>query len=87
MTALCAHRQVSWKTGCKWIARDAEEGRRGLADRSRAPQHFPHKIPDAMAAPLCASRNRYDEWGARKPLTVRTARATVGIHGLSHLSV
>ena len=39
MTALCAHRQISRKTGYTWIARDAEEGRRGLVDRSRAPHH------------------------------------------------
>ena len=42
MTELCAHAQVSRKTGYKWIAREAEEGRRGLADRSRAPHHCPH---------------------------------------------
>jgi transposase len=70
MTALCAHRQISRKTGYKWIAREAEEGRRGLADRSRAPHHGPHKISDEMATLLCAFRIKHDDWGARKILKV-----------------
>ena len=53
MTELCAHYQISRKTGYKWIARAAEEGRRGLADRSRAPHHCPHKISAEMATLLC----------------------------------
>ena len=37
MADVCARYGVSRPTGYKWIARYAEEGRRGLADRSRAP--------------------------------------------------
>ena len=37
MADVCARYGVSHTTGLKWIARCAEEGRRGLADRSRAP--------------------------------------------------
>lgn len=74
MTALCAHYQISRKTGYKWIAREAEEGRRGLADRSRAPHHCPHKISDEMAALLCEFRIKHDDWGARKLLTVLQTR-------------
>lgn len=70
MTELCAHRQISRKTGYKWIAREKEEGRRGLADRRRAPHHCPHKITDEMAALLCAFRVKPDDWGARKLLKV-----------------
>jgi len=73
-TALCAHRQISRKTGYKWIARAAEEGRRGLADRSRAPHHCPHKMSDEMAALLCEFRIQHDDWGARKLLKVLKAR-------------
>lgn len=74
MTELCAHFQISRKTGYKWIAREAEEGRRGLADRSRAPHHCPHKISDEMATLLCECRIQHDDWGARKLLTVLQRR-------------
>lgn len=74
MTELCAHFQISRKTGYKWIAREAEEGRRGLADRSRAPHHCPHKISDEMATLLCEFRIQHDDWGARKLLTVLQRR-------------
>ena len=74
MTELCAHFQISRKTGYKWIAREAEEGRRGLADRSRAPHHCPHKISDEMATLLCEFRIKHDDWGARKLLTVLQRR-------------
>src|SRR5438477_7912139 len=35
MTQLCARYGISRKTGYKWLARYADEGRRGLGDRSR----------------------------------------------------
>ncbi len=73
-TELCAHRQISRKTGYKWVARAAAEGRRGLADRSRAPHHCPHKMSDEMAALLCEFRIKHDDWGARKLLKVLQAR-------------
>lgn len=74
MTELCAHYQISRKTGYKWIDREAEEGRRGLADRSRAPHHCPHKISDEMATLLCEFRIKHDDWGARKLLKVLQGR-------------
>lgn len=74
MTDLCAHYLISRKTGYKWIDREAEEGRRGLADRSRAPHHCPHKISDEMATLLCEFRIRHDDWGARKLLKVLQRR-------------
>ncbi|MHB1298736.1 MAG: helix-turn-helix domain-containing protein [Gemmatimonadaceae bacterium] len=74
MTELCAHAQISRKTGYKWIAREAEEGRRGLADRSRAPHHCPHDISDEMATLLCEFRIKHDDWGARKLLKVLKGR-------------
>ena len=37
MTELCARFQVSRRVGYKWVGRYDAEGRRGLADRSRAP--------------------------------------------------
>ena len=74
MTELCAHYQISRKTGYKWIDREAEEGRRGLADRSRAPHHCPHKISGEMATLLCEFRIKHDDWGARKLLKVLQGR-------------
>ena len=74
MTELCAHYQISRKTGYKWIDREAEEGRRGLADRSRAPHHCPHKISAEMATLLCEFRIKHDDWGARKLLKVLQGR-------------
>ena len=44
MTELCARNGVSRRIGYKWRARFAEEGRRGLANRSRVPHSCPHKI-------------------------------------------
>lgn len=74
VTQLCAHYDVSRKTGYKWIARGEAEGRRGLADRSRAPHHCPHKISDDMATLLCEFRERHEDWGARKLLKVLRRR-------------
>lgn len=45
MAEVCARYGVSRPTGYKWIARYAEEGRRGLADRSRAPQAARKRSP------------------------------------------
>ena len=70
MAELCARYGVSRPTGYKWIARYAEEGRRGLGDRSRAPQTCPHKISTPMTELLCAAREAHPFWGARKLLVV-----------------
>jgi transposase InsO family protein len=49
-----------------WVERFEEEGRRGLADRSRAPHHCPHKVDGAVAELLCEARRRHPSWGAEK---------------------
>lgn len=48
MTELCARYGVSRKTGYKWLRRYEAAGLPGMADRSRAPPHCPHRL----AAPL-----------------------------------
>ena len=68
MAALCARYGISRKTGYKWLARYAEEGRQGLGDRSRAPHHCPHRIPEALATLLCITRRHHPDWGAGKLL-------------------
>jgi putative transposase len=74
MAEVCARHGVSRTTGYKWIARYAEEGRRGLGDRSRAPHTCPHKLPAAMTDLLCTMREAHPFWGARKLLAVLLAR-------------
>ena len=68
MAELCARHGVSRKTGYKWITRYAEEGRRGLGDRSRAPQTCPHRLAAATATLLVTARTAHPFWGARKLL-------------------
>jgi putative transposase len=70
MSELCARYGVSRRIGYKWLARYDAEGRRGLADRSRAPHHFPHTISPAVAELLVTERQAHPHWGARKLLTV-----------------
>jgi transposase InsO family protein len=74
MSELCARYGVSRKIGYKWLARYEDEGRRGLADRSRAPHRCPHKIADAMAELLVEAREAHPFWGARKLLRVLADR-------------
>jgi transposase InsO family protein len=66
MTELCARHGVSRKTGYKWLARYAAEGASGLAERSHVPHHCPHRIADALAALLVATRRVHPSWGPAK---------------------
>jgi len=68
VTELCARYGISRKTGYKTLDRFAEYGRRGLADRSRAPHHCPHRIVPEIADLLCATRRKHPDWGAGKLL-------------------
>jgi transposase InsO family protein len=74
MSELCARYGVSRRIGYKWLARYDTEGRRGLADRSRAPHRCPHKIAEAMAELLVGAREAHPFWGARQLLHVLAAR-------------
>ena len=74
MAELCARYGVSRRIGYKWLARYAEEGKRGLADRSRAPHTCPHKIRPVLAELLCEFRRSHPDWGARKLLKVLRGR-------------
>jgi transposase InsO family protein len=68
MTELCARYGVSRKTGYKWLARYEAGGLPGLADRSRAPQHCPHRLAGSLARLLCQARRTHPSWGPRKLL-------------------
>lgn len=63
MQELCDRYAISRKTGYKWVARVAEEGRRGLQNRSRAPHSCPHQTPAAIAALIVAARRAHPDWG------------------------
>jgi putative transposase len=68
MTELCARNHISRKTGYKWLTRYATEGARGLGERSHAPHVCPHRIADAMADLLVATRKTHPSWGPAKLL-------------------
>lgn len=64
---------VARKTIYKWLERHDAAGVAGLADRSRAPQHCPHKLSAEVIAEIIAARQRWN-WGPRK-LRVKLAAA------------
>lgn len=68
MTELCARYGISRTTGYECLERFEQEGRRGLAPRSRAPHHCPHRMPADVAELLCATRRKHPDWGAGKLL-------------------
>ena len=70
MTELCDQYGISRKAGYKWVARFAEAGRAGLADRSRRPRHSPRATDPTVVAQLCAARRRHPTWSARKLIAV-----------------
>jgi putative transposase len=63
---LCARYGISEKTGYKWRARFLADGPAGLADRSHAPQHCPHRMAPHLVDWLCDERRRHPTWGVRK---------------------
>src|SRR5262245_30100085 len=70
MSELCARYGVSRRVGYKWLARYEADGRRGLADRSRAPQHCPHRTNARICELLITARMQHPGWGAKKLLRV-----------------
>ena len=74
MVELCARYGVSRRIGYKWLARFAEDGRRGLADRSRRPHTCPTAIRPVLTELLCEFRRLHPDWGARKLLHVLRSR-------------
>ena len=74
MTELCERYGVSRPTGYKWVERYREEGPAGMAERSRAPAHCPHRTPGRLEEQIVAARASYG-WGARKLLEVLRRRA------------
>ena len=50
----------------KWLARHDVDGMKGLADRSRAPLHIPHRTEEKVAAKIIEFRRRFPFMGPRK---------------------
>src|SRR5439155_27119269 len=51
-----------------WLARYADVGVAGLAERSRAPHRCTHRIAPAVAAAIVEARRQDPSWGPRKLL-------------------
>jgi len=96
MSELCRHFGISRKTGYKWWRRYYADGVAGLSDRSRAPEHHPRAVDEALIGPIVALRHRYPTWGPRKikawledhePAVKWPAASTIGsvldAHGLT----
>src|SRR3954467_15849437 len=60
--------QVARKTAYKWIGRYDAEGRPGLQDRSRAPQHSPQSLDERTVKAILEVRRKHPTWG---PLKIR----------------
>ena len=74
MVELCARYHVSRRIGYKWLGRFANDGKRGLVDRSRRPHTCPTAVRSVLTELLCEFRRLHPAWGARKLLKVLRGR-------------
>jgi transposase-like protein len=63
---LCRRFGVSPTIGYRLLARWRADGKAGLADRSRRPQHSPGRSAAAMERLVLAVRDEHPAWGGRK---------------------
>jgi transposase InsO family protein len=66
VSQLCRVYGISRKTGYKWLARFADKGKAGLADRSRRPQHSPRQSQAELERLVVSARQQFPSWGGRK---------------------
>lgn len=66
MSALCARFGISRKTGYKLLARVAQEGPAGMADRSRRPLRSPSRANQSVEELVLGLRQTHPSWGGRK---------------------
>lgn len=64
--ALCEAYGISRKTGYKWVNRFTAEGRGGMTDRSRRPQHNPDQYTEAMICRIVRLKLVHSKWGPVK---------------------
>ena len=65
LTDLCRRFGISPKTGRKWRARYAAEGRAGLENRSRRPHTSPTRTPPEVVAQIRIVATAHPTWGGR----------------------
>jgi transposase InsO family protein len=63
---LCRRFDISPTIGYRLVKRYRQEGKAGLADRSRRPHHFPERTPPAMEELVLSVRDKHPSWGGRK---------------------
>src|ERR1700743_1007957 len=66
MAHLCRQAKVSRKTGFKWLKRFRHQGRAGLHNQSRRPQHSPLRTPKRWREAIRQLRQQHPTWGAKK---------------------
>jgi transposase InsO family protein len=79
ISELCRRFNISRPTGYKMLARYAAQGRGGLADRSRRPQHTPTRVDAQVEDLIVQMRQAHPAWGAR------TIRARLLAQGHPHI--
>src|SRR5215471_13015906 len=62
----CREFGISRKTGFKLFDHYQEWGIQGLADRSRRPHHYAHKLPFQVENYILNVKREHSTWGARK---------------------
>jgi transposase InsO family protein len=67
MSELCERFEMCRQDGYKWLRRYEAEGVQGLANRSHAPRHCPHRISAEVAQVLIELRRKRPHWG---PITL-----------------
>lgn len=68
MTGLSNAYGVSRKTVYKWVQRYEKSGLEGLHEQSRAPRSCPHKLSEAIAEQIIATKKSHLHWGPKKVL-------------------
>lgn len=66
MSELCERFGISRKSGYKWLQRYQQSGLSGLLEKSRAPHHCPHRMPQDVATALLEAKRAHPSWGPRK---------------------
>ena len=74
---LCRRFGISRKTGYKWIARFAQQGRAALVDRSRRPKSSPRQSSAEMEQAVVLVRQQHPAWGGRKIRRVLLNQGTI----------
>jgi transposase InsO family protein len=82
---LCQEYGISEKTGYKWKKRFEEEGKHGLIEQSKAPEHSPNSLPEDMVIGILKLKLAHPFWGGKKILAIY-AKAHVDAPSLSSVN-